>query len=123
MKLIIPIAPSGNRMWRKNNQTGKTYKTDECTFYQNQIGYIAKQQAKKQGWTKTVKEKVIMYFWFFWPDARQRDTGNQKKVILDALEGVLYDNDRWVLERDQDWVIDRQNPRIEIVITKFEEDK
>jgi len=123
LKLIIPIAPSGNRMWRKNNKTGKTYKTDECKYYQNYIGHIAKKEAKKQGWVKTVKEKVIIYFWFYWPDARQRDTGNQKKVILDGLQGVLYDNDCWVLERDQDFNIDRADPRVEIEILKKSEDE
>ena len=122
MNLTIPIAPSANKMWRHNKKNGITYKTLECKNYQKEIGYHAKVEAVKQGWKMTQGEKVIMRFWFFWPDNRNRDTGNQKKVILDGLEGVLYDNDRWVLERDQDWYIDRANPRIEIEIIKFEED-
>ena len=121
MTFTVPIAPSGNKMWRHNKKTGITYKTLECKNYQKEIGYKAKIEASRQGWQRTEGEKVVMEFMYYWPDNRNRDTGNQKKVILDGLEGVLYDNDRWVLERDLDWHIDRGNPRIEIKILKYQE--
>lgn len=42
------------------------------------------------------------------------DTHNREKVLLDALEGVLYQDDRWVLVQEQDFTVDRENPRVEI---------
>ena len=117
MHLTIPIAPSSNKMWRYGKNG--VFKTRECKDYQKHIGLLAKVEARKQGWTMTEGEKIVIYYTYYWPDNRNRDTGNQKKVINDGLEGVLYDNDRWVLERDMDFKIDRGNPRIELKIVKY----
>ena len=80
---------------------------------------MAQVEAHKQGWQMTQKEKVVIMLKYYWPDNRNRDTGNVIKVLLDGLEGVLFDNDRYVLTRDLDWVIDRENPRIEMQLIKF----
>ena len=47
-------------------------------------------------------------------DKRKRDTHNYFKVLFDALEGVLYDNDYYVMPRVMGVAIDRDNPRIEL---------
>ncbi|EJY56247.1 endodeoxyribonuclease RusA [Alicyclobacillus hesperidum URH17-3-68] len=41
--------------------------------------------------------------------------------MLDALEGVLYVDDRWVLVREMDFEIDKANPRIEIELETMAE--
>jgi len=59
----------------------------------------------------------------YWPDARKRDVDNQGKAIFDALEHAgVFDNDRWALPRYIDFDIDRQNPRVECVIRRYNED-
>lgn len=52
----------------------------------------------------------------YFPDRqRKRDAGNYRKLVTDALEGVLYPDD--TLIHDERWVnagVDRKNPRVEI---------
>jgi crossover junction endodeoxyribonuclease RusA len=45
-----------------------------------------------------------------------RDTHNGLKLLLDALEKAVYDNDRYALPRIQDWDIDKTDPRVEVEI-------
>jgi crossover junction endodeoxyribonuclease RusA len=61
-------------------------------------------------------EKVIIRLWFFLNDNRRKDTHNALKLLLDALEGVIYHDDRWCLPQIIDFEIDRTNPRIEIEV-------
>ena len=51
----------------------------------------------------------------FPPDARKRDVTNLPKGILDALEGVMYDNDAQVVSLHV-WraEVDRDEPRVEV---------
>jgi crossover junction endodeoxyribonuclease RusA len=72
-------------------------------------------------WVKTEKEKVIMEIHTFFPDNRRRDCHNTGKILYDALEGILYDDDRYLLPRYIDVQIDKENPRIEIVVYKMSE--
>lgn len=68
----------------------------------------------KNNWP-TAKGKVIVRLWYFFPDARRRDTHNTLKALLDALEnGLIYEDDKLALPRIMDYEIDRKNPRIEI---------
>lgn len=61
-------------------------------------------------------EKVILRLWFFLNDNRRKDTHNTLKLLLDALEGVIYEDDRYCLPQVIDFEIDRTNPRIEIEV-------
>lgn len=70
--------------------------------------------AKDQGWQMTRKRKVVLQVWTYWPDAHYRDTHNLYKVLLDGLQGVLYDNDYWVLVRQEDFQVDAACPRVEL---------
>lgn len=53
----------------------------------------------------------------FPPDARKRDVTNLPKGILDALEGVMYDNDHQVTSLHV-WraEVDREDPRVEVSV-------
>jgi Holliday junction resolvase RusA-like endonuclease len=53
------------------------------------------------------------------PDARSRDAGNLRKLLTDALQGAVYDNDRQLV--DERWrmgAIDRERPRVEVLVTR-----
>ena len=110
VEFTVPIAPSGNRMWRHTKQ-GIVYKTNEARKYQEQVSQIAELAKHMYNW-EMATDKIIIEYTYFWPDRRKRDTGNQKKVINDALQGVIVDNDNNILERDIDFKLDRENPRI-----------
>jgi Holliday junction resolvase RusA-like endonuclease len=40
------------------------------------------------------------------------------KILLDALEKILYEDDQFVLPRVQEVLLDRENPRLELEIYK-----
>ena len=116
VEFVVPIAPSGNRMWRHTKQ-GIVYKTTEARNYQAQVSMIATTARIIFNW-QMATEKVVIEYTYYWPDRRRRDTGNQKKVINDALQGIIVDNDNNILERDIDWLLDKVNPRIELKIMR-----
>jgi crossover junction endodeoxyribonuclease RusA len=58
--------------------------------------------------------KIRMNMWFYFPDKRKRDTHNTFKIPMDAMEGILYINDYWVLPNIVDFDIDRENPRLDL---------
>lgn len=64
-------------------------------------------------------DKVVLRYWVYWPDRRRRDPANLLKVLLDALEGVLYADDRTVLPRAMDYQVDRLDPRVEVDVSLF----
>jgi len=62
------------------------------------------------------KTKIIMELTFYFPDNRIRDTHNGFKIPLDAMEKIVYDNDYWVIPRIIDFIIDKENPRLDITM-------
>lgn len=54
---------------------------------------------------------------FYFPDRRRRDASNCLKLLLDVMEGYVYANDYATLPRIQSVEYDKENPRVELVIT------
>lgn len=116
-KLILPgVFPSVNHMYRNVTIKGRRIrvKTKKAEQVYNDIIILTRYWMRNNGW-KTTKEKVIVRLWFFFPDAKRRDSHNQIKLIADALEDAgIYADDKTALPRVMDVDIDRKNPRIEI---------
>lgn len=53
---------------------------------------------------------------FYFP-SRRGDLSNKSKVLLDLLEGVCYRNDSQVFEEHYVRKLDKENPRVEVVVT------
>ena len=115
IKLTIPIVPSVNNCYR-NVTVNRRILTAKGKAWQHEVQYIAKAEAKRQKWSFSKGEKLVMELWFYWPDKRKRDTHNSHKLLLDTLESILYENDCMVLARDMDFMLDRNNPRVEVVL-------
>ena len=43
-----------------------------------------------------------------------------ESLILDLMQGLVYENDRQVKERHTYWGLDKENPRAEIIIDQLE---
>ena len=102
VEFVVPIAPNRNSI----------------RGYQAHVSMIANTAKVIFNWQMAVNEKVVVFYKFYWPDKRTRDKSNQKKVINDALQGIIVDNDNNILERDIDWLLDKVNPRIELKIMR-----
>ena len=83
---------------------------------------ITKEACEQQGWSKVCGKKIIMEITTYWKDKRRHDVHNGIKITADAIEGIAYDDDKWVLPRYIDFDVDKENPRLEIVIREMEDD-
>jgi crossover junction endodeoxyribonuclease RusA len=116
LKLTLPLPPSVNHCYFTCPRTGRRLLSKKANDYIKNTQLIAKLAAYDQGWTPTNKQKVIVELWWYFPDHMTRDTHNGLKLLLDALEKAVYDNDRYALPRIQDWDIDKTDPRVEVEI-------
>lgn len=117
LKLTLPLPPSINHYY-VTNQRGQRVKSGRADAWMFEAGLLVKDAARKQGWGYSEKEKLVMYITVYWPDNRRRDTHNLHKALCDAPEGIAYKDDKWVLVRDRDFAVDRENPRVEIEIER-----
>lgn len=65
--------------------------------------------------TQSRPVKVAIDLVFYLPSGK-KDTHNAKKLLLDALEGIVHEDDYFILDRTIDFSIDEDNPRIEVDI-------
>lgn len=81
---------------------------------------LASKWAEENNWTMgRIGEKVVVQMAFYLPDdGKIRDTHNAKKLLLDALEGVIHENDMWIIDRTIDFHFVEENPRIELEIAR-----
>ena len=111
--LVLPLPMSVNSLYQWGRR-GHVYKHPDAVRWTQAARVKARAWRRQTGWTPTHQQKVVAWVRTFWPDEARRDTHNLYKVLWDALEGVLYDDDYWVLVRQADFAIDPQDPRIEI---------
>lgn len=115
LKLVIPHAPSVNLMYRYIR--GRKVLTRQAMSYIQAVQTIAQREVLKQSYQKEKKGVwLVLELKFYFPDKKMRDTHNTHKIIADALEGICYENDQFVLVRDIYAKLDRDNPRVECTI-------
>jgi crossover junction endodeoxyribonuclease RusA len=110
-RLTLPLPPSLNHAYRNFTKGGRRMRvpTSEAERFKRDAGWLAKAWRQDVRWDiRDPGTKIVMRLWYYWPDRRRMDTHNREKVLLDALEGVLYQDDRWVLVQEQDFTVDRE---------------
>jgi len=108
-RLTLSEPPSLNRKYvSRNFVLSKEYRS-----WKNQTGLILQSQGYKP-----FKEECSVYM-VWYRKAKRGDIDSKIKVTLDALEGHIFENDKQVkmlcIERKED----KENPRIELMITKL----
>ena len=106
LNMCLPLPPSVNAAYANNRYGGRgRLLTPAAENWKLMAGYAAKQAVRSVDWQMTAPD-----------DKRRRDMNNLHKLLCDALEGVVYPDDKMVLVRDMDFAIDRKHPRIEISV-------
>ena len=77
---------------------------------------VFKQQCGKLSTLMTGDLRVTLHIFYA---SRRPDL--DESLILDLMQGLLYENDRQVKERHCYWGLDPDNPRSEIIIEKIPE--
>ena len=78
---------------------------------------IINQAIEEQRWIK--QDKATWYYidlTFFMPDRRIRDSHNCLKLLLDVMQGIVFDNDYYAMPRIQSVEYDKENPRLEVCV-------
>jgi len=109
MRLTLPIPPSVNHLYARNRYGG-LYLTDAANTWKTAAGWLAKEWWKKEPTAK----QVILNIWIYWNDKRRHDADNIQKLLLDALTGIVWVDDRQVMPRVMGLEVDKGNGRIEI---------
>ena len=73
-------------------------------------------EARKQYKRKVMSTNCDMEATFFFKDKRRRDIDNYNKIVLDSLEGIVYEDDKQIQKLTIEKKISADNPRIEIII-------
>jgi len=110
------IFPSVNHMYT-NIRNGAKRPTQAAMVLFNQWRELLAKAIEEQGWIMTTKEKVVVEITLMYPDKRIRDASNMLKLLLDALEALVYDNDYYCLPRIMDFTIG-DDPNIALTIYK-----
>jgi len=131
MRLVIPAyfqalnksdkltdyAVTSNHMYllvRHGKRTMPIIKDGAKAWYEI-AGLRAKEWVAQTGWKIPPKEMlVIMDIWYFFKDNTHGDAGNYHKALGDFHHGIIVEDDKNLLWRDQNIEIDRDNPRIEL---------
>lgn len=124
VKFTLPIPPSVNHSHREWYMNGRQMRvpTKKTKDWRKEAEYVIVKAIKDSEWKKLEKTKVIVELFIYWPDKRKRDCHNLGKLIYDVMEGLVYDDDRWVLPRYIDFLYDKEKPRVEITVYEHRDD-
>jgi len=97
MTIEIPaLPPSVNRYVRQGR--GHTYLTKESKEFMKLASTLALQKARETGWEQIpAGDFFVMRIFFEFANRRFADPNNLLKVLIDAMEGVVFENDKWCL--------------------------
>lgn len=116
LKLSLSLPPSINHMYYNTRGGGKRL-TKQAEDYQRRSRALLNLAIEEQRWIK--QQKSTWYYIdlvFYMPDRRVRDSHNMLKLLLDVMQGIVYDNDYYALPRIQSVEYDKENPRVEVLI-------
>jgi Holliday junction resolvase RusA-like endonuclease len=74
------------------------------------------QEIAVQGRFEPLRGSVVMNVMMYFGDNRKRDIDSYLKILLDSMEGIIYENDNQVVEMHCFKEIDVKNPRTVIQI-------
>lgn len=105
IKLTMPFPPSANRYWRKFRN--RMVKSDEARNYCELVRNTMESQM--------IDGTVAISMHFYRP-AKRGDLANREKVLSDSLQGILYKDDKQIVEMHLYQDDDKTNPRVEVEI-------
>jgi len=117
MKITLLGSPLSTQHLYRTACIGKRprlYMTKEGKEKKAQYQWEAKAQYKGEPLKGNIEMEIILFF----KDLRKRDIDNYNKIVLDALESFLYNDDRQIVQLTIQKKIDRLEPRIEVLVGK-----
>jgi crossover junction endodeoxyribonuclease RusA len=117
LSLNLPLPPSINHL-HYNTRNGGKRPTEKALNFIRESRALINLEVDNQKWSKQYKG-VWLYIdlVFYFPDRRRRDASNCLKILLDVMQGIIYDDDMYALPRIQSVEYDVEKPRVEVRIS------
>lgn len=117
LKFALSIPPSVNKLW-DIKRNGKRVLNSHARRYLSDVRSYMMMLCEDTAWRMTERDEwLYMDLVFYFPDRIIRDSHNFIKVLVDALQGTVFENDYAVMPRIQAVEMDELVPRVEITIT------
>lgn len=100
----------------RRSKYGGMYKTAKLKYYQEQLAFFALSEMNANNW-KLIEDKYKIKTVFFCKDKRHGDITNMFKSFEDAMENVVYTNDKNCIKQTTSVKYDKLYPRIECEIS------
>jgi len=113
-KFIFKGNPLSKDNEKIRNKQGKYFLSRKYKQYEKDLQYQFLAQKPKDFKMLTGKLAVILKLYF--KDNRVRDTHNYTKSIFDAFNGLMYKDDKQFCEEHLYRNIDKENPRVELIV-------
>ena len=107
-----PASKANSRRVVKFGSMSRLIKSQKALDYSD----VFKQQCKPLAKLMTGDLRVTLWIYYA---SRRPDL--DESLILDLMQGLVYENDRQDKERHAYWGLDPENPRAEILVEKIEE--
>ena len=107
-----PASKANSRRMVRFGNMSRLIKSQKALDYSEMF----KQQCRPLATLMTGDLRVIMKIYYA---SRRPDL--DESLILDLMQGLIYENDRQVKEKHLYWGLDPENPRAEIIVEKIEE--
>lgn len=111
-RIVLPEAPAANRFYR--NFRGRMVKSPVAARYQSEISTLCALAAREKRFRALplVGHLAVTIRWY--RGRRSGDLDGRLKVLLDAMQGTVYDNDSQIVELHAFRFDDKFNPRMEV---------
>jgi len=115
MKLILTGNPLSTQTIYRSSCRGRfptRYMTKQGKELKEQYKLEAKEQYKEEIISGDCELEITLFF----KDKRRRDVDNFNKLILDSLQGIVYEDDKQIQKLIIVKDYDKENPRTEVII-------
>lgn len=111
MKLVFEtMPPSTNHLYGRTRRGGVSL-LDSVRQAKDDLGWEARDQFHGEPLTEALSVDVSL----FWGDRRKHDIDNIK-ALLDALTGVVWEDDGQIIDLNIHKRFDKENPRVEMTV-------
>ncbi len=107
------LPPSTNHLYG-NGRGGSRFIKPEVRNAKETIGWEAKAQYRAKPLAGPLAVEVLL----FWPTRANHDVDNIK-ALLDALTGIVWDDDGQIQSLLTVKAVDRENPRVEMTVREL----
>jgi len=98
LKIDIPALPPSVNHYYKRTRSGRVFLDNDAVVFLKIAQYIAKKQAKAAKWEIVPSGKFFfLEVGFEFVNRKFPDPNNMLKLLIDALEGIVFENDKWLL--------------------------